>query len=96
MELYNEFETTISYKVVVNGMGIAAGKDKTGQVIDPQEGVNYDITEICIAGRTFQVDKTGIPEQLTIATWIFSEVVDHSVEHLGAMIEEEENDRRCE
>jgi hypothetical protein len=96
MELYNEFETTISYKVVVNGMGISAGKDRTGQVIDPPEGVNYDITEFRIAGKTFKVDKTGIPEQLKIATSIFSEIVDHSVEHLGAMIEEEQNDRRCE
>ena len=46
--LFNELEINVVYSINVTSKGIPPGRDKSGQVIEPGEGVEFTIVDINI------------------------------------------------
>ena len=84
--LHNEFDITVSYSVHVKSTGIPEGKDKSGQVIDPSEGIDYEVCHFRIAGNDFHIRQHNLP--LDCYLELMNQIKEHARENIVSMIEE--------
>jgi hypothetical protein len=81
--LHNEFDITVSYSIDVTSMGIPPGKDKSGQVIEPAEGIQYTIESIEINGVEFKGTRISDPYKIVdILRQLAREHADENIESM--------------
>ena len=89
--LYNEFDITVSYSVKVTSTGVPPGKDKSGQVIEPAEGIDYEIESFRIGDKDFPTSGPSLAVSVGIGSYleIVEQIEKHARENIESMIEEE-------
>ena len=87
--LHNEFDITVSYSVNVTSTGIPPGKDKSGQVIEPAEGISYEIESFRIGDKDFPTSGLSLAVSVGIKSYleIIEQIEEHAKENIESMIE---------